>query len=138
MVFNGVGLGKSWLLLLWHPHWLYVGLVCGVQGDAAFDPVGAAGQTLLYFRSQFTTSDDGLATREALNMNTPFLDGSMVRSAVQCGRLRLEVLPVNRARPNSRWLSCSRRQPLRVPYSPNSMDLLLTLWGGGRQAVWCP
>jgi hypothetical protein len=59
-------------------------LLCGVQGDAAFDPVGAAGQTLLYFRSQFTTSDDGLATREALNMNTPFLDGSMVRSAVQC------------------------------------------------------
>ncbi len=50
-----------------------------MQGDAALDPTGTGTKILPFTRSESVRSDDGLDTREAVDINTHFLDASMVR-----------------------------------------------------------
>jgi hypothetical protein len=49
-----------------------------VQGDPVMDPTGTGTKILPFTRSATVRSKDGLNTREAVNGNTHFIDGSMV------------------------------------------------------------
>ena len=50
-----------------------------LQGDPVMDPTGTGTKILPFTRSAAVRSKDGLNTREAVNGNTHFIDGSMVR-----------------------------------------------------------